>query len=140
MNDKILVVAEPYTFGRNLMSFLTKEGYPSKLRISGVRTKEPVDGILHAFAVNKKPVNIRLSEYVVALIDGTLYGDIRGWELVPFLQSEGIVCVGVSSKYIDRLRFKETGATVFEDLLYTYEFLREGLREVYVAACNRKQA
>jgi len=140
MSDKILVVVNSYNFGRNLMSFLTHEGYASKLRISGVRSKEPIDGILKAFAANKSPVNIKLNEYVVALIDGTLYGEIRGWELVPSLQAAGIECLAISSIYADRMRFKDNGARVFEDLLYTYEFLRTGLRDLYTAACTRKQA
>jgi hypothetical protein len=140
MNDKILVVVNTYNFGRSVTRLLTQQGYPSKLRISGVQSKEPVNGVLKTFAANQMPLNIKLSEYVVALLDGTLYGEIRGWELVAPLTAQGIVCVGISSNYAERLRFKENGATVFDDLLYTYDFLRNGLREVYVAACNRKRA
>ena len=137
MNGTILVIAAAPSIGRNVMRLLTELGFTSRVRVIGVQSKEPVNGILRAFAVDREPVEIKLDECVVALVDGVLFGEFRGWDLVPFLKAAGVECVGISNMYHDMLR--QSGAAVSPDLVDTYAFLRNGLLEMYAAGCSRKQ-
>jgi hypothetical protein len=135
MNGTILVVAASPNLSRGIMRNLTELGHKTHVRIIGVQQKEPVDGILKAFAIDRKPIDIRLGECAVAFVDAILFGEIRGWDLIPFLKNGGVECFGISSMY--RALMKQSGVTRSMDMLETYAFFREELPKVYAEACKR---
>src|SRR5262249_10925065 len=117
---------------------LDELGFKSHVRIIGVEQKQPVHGVLKAFDSNASKVDIKLSEYLVALVDGVLYGNVHVWTLIPELKAAGIECVGISNIFYDLL--KRSGAIVSRERMQVFEYLRRDLPAIYAAARTRSAA
>ena len=135
MKDKILVVEKTASASR-IGHVLDELGLYTHVHISGVEQKHPVDGILRVFDYRHERAEIKLDEYVVALLDGILFGHVHVWELIPVLKAEGIECVGISNMFWDLLQ--RSGATVSADRLSVHAYLRKDLPAIYAAARERK--
>jgi hypothetical protein len=132
MNDKILVVENNTRFITGILAVLDELRFTSRTHIIGVEETQPVGGVLRVFDGKGNRTSIRLNEYVIALVDGIAYGDIRIWDIVRLLKAQGIECVGISNMFYDLLR--RSGATVSPDRKPVFDFLRKELPALYAAA------
>jgi DNA-binding response OmpR family regulator len=65
-------------------------------------------------------VELSLADYDLAVVDGKLVGDYDGWDVVPHLVDEGVVCIAHSSEDAFNRRMKDQGAA--------YQALKVGTR------------
>lgn len=60
---------------------------------------------------DKEPVEIRLDEFAVAIVDGMLEGRWHGWDIIPHLTlTTDIVCIAISSEDSFNRRMMDAGA------------------------------
>jgi len=138
MSDKILVIENDRRYLEGILRVLDELGFRSYVHIVGVEQKFPVDGVLKAVDLNHERIDIKLSEFLVALVDGVLYGHVHVWHLIPELRGAGIECVGISNTFYELL--KRSGATVSPERLQAFAFLRKDLPTIYAAARARSRA
>ncbi len=55
-------------------------------------------------------VELSLVDYDLAVVDGMLAGSYHGWDIVPYLVDENVVCIAHSSEDALNRRMKEHGA------------------------------
>jgi len=138
MNGKILVIENNTRFFDGITRVLDELGFESYVHIIGVEQKQPVHGYLKAFDPKGDRTDVKLAEYLVALVDGVLFGHVHVWHLIPVLKAEGIECVGISNMFHDLLQ--RSGAIVSPERLQVFAYLRKDLPAIYAAARARSQA
>lgn len=52
---------------------------------------------------NDGDLPLDLTAFDIAVVDGNLIGDMKGWEIVPILVAAGITCIGVSGDCNDKI-------------------------------------
>jgi hypothetical protein len=138
MSGKILVIENNTRFFDGITRVLDELGFESYVHIIGVEQKQPVHGLLKAFDPDGDRIDIKLAEYLVALVDGVLFGHVHVWQLIPELKAVGVECVGISNVFYDLL--KRSGATVSPERQQVFAYLRKDLPAIYAAARARSQA
>jgi len=131
--NEMLMIQDDAGVGRGFTRLLGAYHFKAPDWIGGVSSKDLIGGTLQALDVRRQPVQIHLKRYALAFVDGRIIGVADGWELVPILKQAGIVCVGISTMYGDRLR--EKGAEYVIDPGDFKTFIENDLRGIYDAAC-----
>jgi hypothetical protein len=67
-------------------------------------------------------VELSLADYDLAVVDGMLAGSYHGWDIVPYLVDENVVCIAHSSEDALNRRMKEQGAA--------FQALKSGTRNL----------
>ncbi|MDR3613851.1 MAG: hypothetical protein P4L53_09790 [Candidatus Obscuribacterales bacterium] len=67
-------------------------------------------------------VEVTLADYDLAVVDGKLVGDYYGWDIVPYLVDEDVLCIAHSSEAAFNRRMQEHGAA--------YQALKSGTRNL----------
>jgi CheY-like chemotaxis protein len=67
-------------------------------------------------------VDVTLADYDLAVVDGNFVGRYHGWDVVPYLVDEDVVCIAHSSEAAFNRRMQEHGAA--------YQALKSGTRNL----------
>jgi hypothetical protein len=67
-------------------------------------------------------IEVILADYTLAVVDGRLVGSYQGWDVVPYLVQENVVCIAHSSESAFNRRMEEQGAA--------YQALKSGTRNL----------
>jgi hypothetical protein len=135
--NEMLLIQDDAGVGRAMGKMLLANDYERITWIGGVSSTELVSGALQGLDIRRQPLLVNLSEYVLAFVDGNLkIGVAQGWTLVPILRQAGIICIGMSTIYGERLG--QSGAEHVIDPFQFQRFIEKDLAGIYKDACARR--
>jgi len=93
----VLIIEDTEVVGKFLQLLLGSKRIKADW-IIGLQDQDPFQGnTVRALQPDFVEVDISLSDYAVALVDGDLLGGgPQGWDIVPVLREHGIICVAIS--------------------------------------------
>lgn len=135
--NEMLLVQDDAGVGKAMGKLLLANDYERLTWIGGVSGTDVIDGALQGLDIRRHPLTVNLSDYVLAFVDGDLkIGVAQGWTLVPILQQAGIICIGMSTIYGERLQ--QSGADHVIDPFKFQTFIEKDLARIYEDACARR--
>lgn len=112
---KILVAEDDPTQAELLRIGLNKQGYTDITWIIGAR--QVPGGELRGMIQGGKEQPLKLSDFQLALVDGSLAGTMDGWHIVPLLAAANVICIGISTNRDSNELMEEVGARASYDKL-----------------------
>jgi hypothetical protein len=135
--NEMLLIQDDAGVGRAMGRLLLANDYDRLTWIGGVSSTDLIDGALQGLDIRRHPLLVNLSDYVLAFVDGNLkIGVAQGWTLVPILRQAGIICIGMSTIYGERLQ--QSGVEHVVDPLQFMPFIEKHLAGIYKNACARR--